>query len=134
MPSYPSPVRRTPEPPGRVVATLYPLDEDASDDVSAVSEPRSSSFRSNAPVDARVYDEWTAEAEAEARDALAARPLPDEGSLEPRADAPPTDAPQRTTNPAAVALVVLGVTGAGLLVAGAAAAAAAVAAGIFGAF
>lgn len=133
MPSYPSPVRRTPEPPGRVVATLYPLDEDASDDDSGVSEPRSSSFRSTAPVDARVYDEWTAEAEAEARDAVAAAPTtglpPDEPSLEPRADAPP-----RATNPAALALVaVLGVTGAGLLAAGAAAAAGAVAAGIFGA-
>ncbi len=130
MPSYPSPVRRTPEPPGRVVATLYPLD----DDDSGVSEPRSTSFRSNAPVDAHVYDEWTAEAEAEARDALAAAPPtglpPDEPSLEPRADAP-----RRTTNPALVALVaVLGLTGAGLLVAGAAAAAGAVAAGIFGAF
>lgn len=118
----PVPTRRTPEPPGRVVATMHDLrDDDAA-----------RSFRSSAPVDARVYDEWTAEAEAEAVEALlAARSAPapvppEEITLEPSAEAPV----RPTSRGAWVVLGLVGASALGLLAAGALAGFGAVIAGL----
>jgi hypothetical protein len=61
------------EPPGRVVATLYDADADQG-------------HQSAPPIDTHVFDEWTAEAEAEARDSLLAAGG-DEATLEPSAHA-----------------------------------------------
>jgi hypothetical protein len=87
--------------PGRVVATLYGGEADR----GHASAP---------PIDTHVYDEWTAEAEAEARDVAQAD---DGGSLE--AELPPV--PTRSEGPTRTQWLLvgaLGLLGAAMLVAG----------------
>jgi hypothetical protein len=115
---HPHPPRtRTPAPPpGRVVATLH------------VDEPPSTGHVARPPIDARVYDDWTAEAEREAAEAptplapaVERAPAEEEITLEPS-----TDADARATPAGAWLLVAgLGLTGVTLLVGGAVAALAA---------
>jgi hypothetical protein len=93
--------------PGRVVATLY----DGEADRGHASSP---------PIDTHVYDEWTAEAEAEARELLGpelAVQADDGGSLEAELPPVPTRS-EGSTRTQWLLVGALGLLGAAMVVAG----------------